>query len=218
MVLFTQHWDVAPDKHQSYSDFVMTQFNPTLERIGIHLVGGYLVTIGMGPRIIAVGVTKGLVELDKALAKEEFQDVMSRLMGYVTNYSSKILVPTGRVKMEDYDIQTGIWKLNQYWNIIPGREEEYTDYVKNEHLPTMEKLGIKMTGGWRMVVGSGPQIVAEGSARNLVDIAKAIDTNEYRRITRELKTTYVTDFASSILAPTGRIDVPFLIKEMTKGF
>ena len=56
-VLFSQHWDVAPGKQNAYSDFVMMHYNPTLERIGIHLVGGYYVAVGMGPRIIAVGVT-----------------------------------------------------------------------------------------------------------------------------------------------------------------
>lgn len=218
MVLFTQHWDVAPGKHQAYSDFVMTHYNPTLERIGIHLVGGYYVAIGMGPRIIAVGVTKSLHDLDSALERDEYQDVTNRLMEFVTNYYSKILVPTGRVVMEKYDLQPGIWKLTQYWNIIPGMENAYTEFVTSDHIPTMEKLGVRVIGGWRVVVGSGPCIVSEAGAPSLVDIAKAIDTDEYRRITRKLKTTYVTDYHSRVLAPTGRIDLPYFMKEMMKGF
>lgn len=217
-VLFTQHWDVAPGKHNAYSDFVMAHYNPTLERLGIHLVGGYYVAVGMGPRIIAVGVTESLQALDQALERDEYQSVTSSLMQYVTNYHSKILAPTGRVKMEGYKIQTGVWKLNQYWNIIPGMEEEYTQFVKNDHLPTMEKLGVKVVAGWRVIVGSGPYIVSEASAPSIVDIAQAIDTHEFRRVVRKLKTTYVTDYHSRILAPTGRIDVPYFMSEMMKKF
>lgn len=218
MILFTQHWDVAPGKQESYSDFVMTHYNPTVEKLGIRLVGGYYVAIGAGPRIIAVGVTEGLRELDGALERQEYQDITSRLMAFVTNYQSRILAPTGRVELANYDLQTGLWKLVQYWNIIPGMEAEYSEFVKADHLPTMEKLGVKVVNGWRVVVGAGPCIVSEAAAPTLVDIAKAIDTDEYRRVVRKLKTTYVTDYSSRVLAPTGRIDLPYFMKEMMKGF
>jgi hypothetical protein len=112
----------------------------------------------------------------------------------------------------------GVWKFNQYFNIIPGREKEYAEFVLKDHLPTMEKLGIKMTGGWRVVVGSGPTIVAEGTATSIVEIAKAIETPEFNRITKRLTSNYVTDYSSRILAPTGRIELPFIMGEMMKGF
>jgi hypothetical protein len=82
----------------------------------------------------------------------------------------------------------------------------------------MEKLGIKMTGGWQIVVGPGPYIVAEGTARSVVDIARALESDEYKRITNHLTSTYVTDYSSRILAPTGRIELPYLMEKMMKGF
>jgi hypothetical protein len=75
-----------------------------------------------------------------------------------------------------------------------------------------------MTGGWRVVVGSGPYIVAEGTAASIVEIAKAIRNPEFSRITRVLTSNYVTDYSSRILAPTGRIELPFIMGEMMKGF
>jgi hypothetical protein len=217
-VLFNQHWDVAPGKQKAYSDFVMTYYNPMLERIGIKLVGGDYVTVGMGPRIIAVGLTERLTDLEQAMASAEFEEITSRLMELVTHYQSKILVPTGRVKMDGYRVQTGIWKLHQYWNIIPGAEKDYTDFVKREHLPTLERLGMPVVAAWRVVVGAGPYIQSECSAANIVDIAKAIDTDEFRRVTLKLRDTYVTDYHSRILAPTGRIDLPHFMSAMMKGF
>jgi hypothetical protein len=82
----------------------------------------------------------------------------------------------------------------------------------------MEKLGIKMTGGWRVVVGPGPYIVAEGTANSLIGIAKAIDSDEFRRVTKILVSNYVTDYSSRILAPTGRIELPYILNKMMSGF
>lgn len=217
-VLFNQHWDIASGKQDAYSDFVMTYYNPTLNKIGIKLVGGYYVTVGMGPRVIAVGLAQSLSELEGALASAEFEEITNRLMEFVTHYHSKILVPTGRVKMDGYKVQTGLWKFNQYWNVVPGAEKQYAEFVTGDLVPTLEKLGLSVTAGWRVVVGSGPYILAECSATNLVDIARAIDSDEFRRVMLKLKVTYVTDYHSRILAPTGRIDLPFLIKEMMTHF
>lgn len=217
-VLFNQHWDIAPGKQQEYSDFMMTFYNPTLDRIGIKLVGGYYVTVGMGPRIIAVGLAQSLHDLEGALASAEYEEITNRLMEFVTRYHSKILIPTGRVKMEGYQVQTGLWKFNQYWNIVPGEEKRYTEFVKDDFIPTLEKIGLAVPAGWRVVVGSGPYILAEASAGNLVDIARAIDNDEFRRVTLKLKGTYVTDYHSRILAPTGRIDLPIFMKEMMANF
>jgi len=217
-VLFSQHWDIASGKHQAYSDFIITHYNPTLEKIGIKMVGGYYVTVGMGPRIIAVGAVRGLNELEQALASAEFESITDLLMGFVTHYHSKILVPTGRVEMKDYKVQTGLWKFNQYWNIVSGMDKEYAEFITADFLPTMEKIGLMVTAGWRVVVGSGPYILGECSAASLVDIARAIDTDEFRRVMFKLKATYVTDYHSRILAPTGRIDLPILMKEMMARF
>lgn len=217
-VLFTQHWNMAPGKQQAYSDFVMTHYNPTLEGIGIKLVGGYYVTVGAGPRIIAAGLTHDLADLEKALASKEYEDITGRLMRYVTHYESKILVPTGRVKMDGYKVQMGTCKFQQCWNLIPGVEQAYTDFVKNEHIPTMEQLGLPVEAAWRVVVGSGPYIVSEASAASIADIAKAIDTDAFRRVTFKLRDSYVTDYQSRMLAPTGRIDLPHFMQAMLESF
>jgi hypothetical protein len=122
------------------------------------------------------------------------------------------------VKTDNYTIQLRVWKFNQYFNIIPGKEKEYTKFITKDYLPTMEKLGIKITGGWQVVIGPGPYIVAEGTARSIVDIAKALESDEYKRITKILISKYVTDYSNRILAPTGRIELPYLLEKMMKGF
>jgi hypothetical protein len=189
-----------------------------MKKIGINPVGGYHVVVGEGPGVISVGTVDSLQKLQKAMETEDYEKVTAQVQGFVANYCSRILKPTGRVKTEKYAIQLRVWKFNQYFNIIPGKEKEYTEFIKKDHLPTMEKLGVKMTGGWQVVVGPGPYIVAEGTATNIIDIAKALDSDEYKRITKILTSKYVTDYSSRILAPTGRIELPYFLEKMMKGF
>jgi hypothetical protein len=82
----------------------------------------------------------------------------------------------------------------------------------------MKALGVPITAGWRLAIGSGPRMLAEGTGRNIEQIAQAINTSEFRQMVRPLKKNYATDYSSKILAPTGRIEIPFIMKEMMKGF
>ncbi len=75
-----------------------------------------------------------------------------------------------------------------------------------------------MTHGWRLSVDTGPKIPAECTACTFVSVAEAVDTTEYRKLSRTLKKRYTTNFNSRILAPTGRVEVPYLIMGMMKGF
>ncbi|GEM_PF-5985226 len=60
--------------------------------------------------------------------------------------------------------------------------------------------------------------MVECTARSIVGIAKAIDTAEFKRIIKQVKNNYATDYFSHILVPTGRIEVPHLIQDMMESF
>lgn len=217
-VLFTQYWDVMPGKFDAYSSFVSNEYNPALQQMGIRLVGGYYVAVGEGPRIVAVSTVDETEHFRKTISSPEFGTLSNTLLEYVWKYSNKVYVPTGRIQEGPYRIQTGVWKFNQYYNILRGKEKEHMKFVKEECLPGMEELKVPITGGWRLVIGSGPRILAEATARNIVDIAQAIDTSLFRKLVRTLKNNFATDYSSRILAPTGRIEVPYLMSEMLKKF
>lgn len=217
-ILFTQYWDVIPGKFDDYSSFVTNEYNSTLEKLGIKLLGGYYVAVGNGPRIVAVATVEDQNYLRKILATEDYRIISTKLLGLVWKYSSKLWVSSGRLLDGPYRIQTSAWKFNQYYNVLPGMESEHYRFVKEECIPGMKELGVPITGAWRLVIGEGPRILAESTGRNIVDIAKAIDTSEFRQMVRSLKKTYATDYSSRILAPTGRIEVPYIMSEMMKGF
>ena len=100
-----------------------------------------------------------------------------------------------------------IFLFNQHWDIIPGKEEKYTEFAINHYIPTMKKIGITPIGGFYVVVGEGPRVISVGTVDSLQKLQKAMETEEY-----------VTDYSSCILAPTGRIELPYLLGKMMKGF
>ncbi|MBI5572616.1 MAG: hypothetical protein HY914_21915 [Desulfomonile tiedjei] len=217
-ILFTQYWDVLPGKFDEYSAFITNEYIPEVTKVGLKLLGGYYVAVGEGPRIIAVATVDEQDYLRKILSTEEYRTITGKLLRIVHKYACKLWVSSGRVIEEPYGIQTGAWKFNQYYNVLPGAEEEHYRFVKDECIPGMKELRVPITGAWRLLIGSGAQILAECSARDLVDIAKCIDSAEFRRMVRRLKKHFATDYSSRILAPTGRIEIPSLLSEMMKRF
>jgi hypothetical protein len=217
-ILFTQYWDVMPGKFAQYATFVTNEYNPTFAKLGIRLVGGYYVAVGEGPRIVAVAEVENVDRLHRSLATKEYRIISNRLLQYVWKYSSKVWAPSGQIQKGPYQIQTGVWKFNQYYNVLRGKEEDHYHFVKDDCIPAMKELSVSITAGWRLVIGAGPRTMAECTARGIMDIAKAIDTSEFRRLVRKLKNEYATDYSSRILAPTGRIEVPYLMSEMMKKF
>ena len=217
-ILFTQYWDVKINHFDDYTTFITNEYNPAMEQLGIRLLGGYYVAVGQGPRVLAVATVDKDENLIQALAQQEYRVVFHKLNRFVSDYASKVWAPTGKMHEEPYKIRSGAWKFNQNYNIVPGKEGDHYRFVKEECVPALKELGIPITGGWRLAIGTGPRILAETTAKNMVAIAEAVDTSEFRKLVRSLKKNYGTDYSSRILAPTGRIEVPFIMREMMKSF
>ncbi len=216
-ILFAHYWDVVENKEKAYEEFILGTYIPTYEKTGLRLVGAYYVVVGAGPRIVGVSTTEDLAVFQKAVTSQTYADLHEELFPLIRNYSSKLYTSYGPIQVKRYDIQLGVWKFNQYYNILPGMEKEYGKFVKAEFLPKMEQCGITVTNIWKVIIGSGPFVLVEGTAKTIEEIAKAIDTDEYRMLTRTLKSKYVMDYQSRILAPTRRVELPYFIKGLTAG-
>lgn len=216
-ILFAQYWDVVENREKEYEQFILSTYIPTYEKTGLKLVGAYYVVVGAGPRIVGISTTEDVALFQKAITSQAYADLLDAILPLIRNYSSKLYTSYGPIKVDRYEIQMGVWKLNQYFNILPGKEEEYKRFAEAEFIPGMERLGIKVTNIWKVVIGSGPFILVEGTARTIEQIARAIDTDDYRTLTRTMKSRYVMDYQSRILAPTRRVELPYFIKGLTAG-
>jgi hypothetical protein len=208
-ILFVENYDIIHDKEEEYGEFVSKVYMPQCAGIGLGSVGGYYVEIGFGPRVIGVMAVKQLGDLAGVMSTRKFKELNLSLKSLVYNYKSAVMEPTGNVKREDYTIQKGVWKLNQYYDLRPGMKAQYADFIMNEHLPAMAKIDyVEVTGGWNVVLGGVSEIVAEFTVKDPVDVGRLLNNEDFRKITMKLRNQFVRNYASRILRCTERFDEP----------
>ena len=214
-ILFAQHWDVVENVEKKYEEFILGKYIPMYQKTGLRITGAYYVVVGAGPRIVGVSTTEDLLAFQKAITSDEYSDLMEELFPLIRNYNSRLYKSFGPIKIDKYEMQFDVWKFNQYFNIIPGMEKDFRKFLEEEFIPGMERVGIQVTNIWKVIIGSGPFVLVEGTGYRIDDLARAIATDDYRALTRILKSKYVSDYQSKILAPTKRVEIPYLIKGMT---
>jgi len=208
-ILFAENYDIIQEREEEYGQFISEVYIPGCAAMCLVSVGGYYVEIVFGPRVIGVMTVGQLEDLARIMSQKKFSALNLALKNFVYNYKSKVMAPTGNVKRGDYTIQKGVWKLNQYYDLLPGIKEEYSDFVINEHIPTMAKLDyVEVTGGWNVVLGGVSEIIAEFTFKDPVDIGRLLNNEDFRKITLKLRNQFVRNYASRILRCTERFDEP----------
>ncbi|MFP3854197.1 MAG: hypothetical protein ACLFWD_07885 [Anaerolineales bacterium] len=92
-------WDILPGREQEYFEFVVREFVPGMQRLGIQPTEAWYTTYGDRPQILTGGVTDDLDSMEEALESEEWQDLRSSLMEYVTNFEYKVVKASGGFQM-----------------------------------------------------------------------------------------------------------------------
>jgi len=89
-------------------------------------------------------------------------------------------------------------KILMSWDILPGREQEYFEFVVREFIPGMQRLGLEPTDAWFTMYGNQPQIVAGAQIANRQALDKILDSTEWLSLTERLH-NFVTDFSYKIV-------------------
>jgi hypothetical protein len=97
-------------------------------------------------------------------------------------------------------------KLLMSWDIRPGQESEYFEFVVREFAPGIMRLGIQPTEAWYTVYGDGPQILTGGVAEDLQTMQQILAGDEWKELLDKLM-GYVTNFRQKIVAATGRFQL-----------
>ncbi len=97
-------------------------------------------------------------------------------------------------------------KLLMTWDIKPGRETAYLDFVTSEFAPGLVRLGIELVEGWYTVYGDGPQILMGGLAEDLETVRQVLASPEWKEL-RERLEEYVTNFSYKVVPATGRFQL-----------
>jgi hypothetical protein len=94
-------------------------------------------------------------------------------------------------------------KLLMTWDILPGREQEYFEFVVREFIPGMQRLGLEPTDAWFTMFGDQPQIMASFQMPTLASLNQVLGSTGWDDLTRLLM-DYVENFNFKIVpAKTG---------------
>ena len=93
-------------------------------------------------------------------------------------------------------------KLLMTWDMVPGREQEYFEFLVREFVPGLQRLGVQPTEAWYTTYGEGPQMLAGFVAENHEVMQEALETDDWESLKAKLF-DYVTNFNSKVVRATG---------------
>lgn len=93
-------------------------------------------------------------------------------------------------------------KLLMTWDIIPGREQEYFEFVVRDFVPGMQRLGLEPSDAWFTMYGGQPQIMAGGLMPTLSTMQQMLDKEEWKTLINQLL-DYVTNYQYKIVQARG---------------
>jgi len=93
-------------------------------------------------------------------------------------------------------------KLLMSWDIVPGRESEYFEFIVKEWAPGLQKLGVETNEVWFTVYGSCPQILTSGLAQDAETVRTVLASADWNKLVSRLK-EYVSDFTHKLVPAAG---------------
>jgi hypothetical protein len=89
-------------------------------------------------------------------------------------------------------------KLLMTWDILPGKEQEYFEFVVRDFIPGVQRLGLEPSDAWYTMYGDQPQILASMQSSSLVTLQGILDSQDWQTLTHQLM-DYVEDFNLKIV-------------------
>jgi len=84
-------WDIAPDRDQDYFEFVINEFVPSVQRMGLQPAEAWATVYGDYPQIQVNILSDDIQVVQKALHSENWGKLQEKLMTLVQNFSYKII-------------------------------------------------------------------------------------------------------------------------------
>lgn len=99
-----------------------------------------------------------------------------------------------------------MFKLLMSWNIQPGREDEYFEFVVQEFGPGLLELGVRPTDAWYTYYGDHPQILTGGVVDDLASLWHALSSDKWRALKKRLL-DYVSDYNQKVIRASGGFQI-----------
>lgn len=89
------YWDVLPGSEAEYSEFIVNEFIPRLNRLGIGDLEFWYTGYGEHEQIMASGITPTREQMERILSSEEWESLEDRLTDLSVNLRHKMIKADG---------------------------------------------------------------------------------------------------------------------------
>ncbi len=91
-------------------------------------------------------------------------------------------------------------KLLMTWDIQPGKEQEYFEFIVRELMPGLQRLGLEPSDAWYTMYGSRehPQIMAGVLAPTRADLDRILQSSRWQALVDSLG-VFVDNFQYKII-------------------
>jgi hypothetical protein len=93
-------------------------------------------------------------------------------------------------------------KLILRWDIQPGAESEYFEFMVSEFIPSLKNLGITDPGVWYTAYGDAEQILVSGTTETQEHMQFVLRSNDWVRLKSRLE-ELVSNYSQVITPATG---------------
>ena len=93
-------------------------------------------------------------------------------------------------------------KLLMTWDILPGREQDYFEFVVRDFIPGLQGLGMEPSDAWYTMYGDQPQIMAAAQIDSMPALRSILDSEGWDGLTGRLL-DYVGNFYFKVVESRG---------------
>jgi len=87
-------WDIRPDKESEYFEFLVHEFIPALNKLGIADILVWYTAYGDCEQKLAEGTTESMEKMRSILQSEEWVILTDKLQNYVVDFNLKVIAAT----------------------------------------------------------------------------------------------------------------------------
>jgi hypothetical protein len=89
-------WDIAPDHEQDYFEYVLGEYVPGIQRLGLQPSDAWITVYGQYPQVQVGILASSLETAKKSIDSPEWHNLHDKLYALVRNYACRIVpVRTG---------------------------------------------------------------------------------------------------------------------------
>ena len=89
------------------------------------------------------------------------------------------------------------------WDIKPGREQDFSEFVVREFAPKLMQLGIQPSEVLYTMYGEGPQMLAIGVVESQTLAGEILQSGGWQKLHTKLL-SYVTNYRHKVVPDNGR--------------